>query len=86
MDNLFVFTGWNIAKDMNGKVVTYVEISSKEFFNMIDEFKIHAKQIGKEIKIEKIEDDNFVYVNYVLDEYLIGFGCFVLFEDFIEVI
>lgn len=86
MDNLFVFTGWNIAKEFNGEIVAYVEISSKEFFNMIDEYKIIAKRIGKEIKIDKIEEDNFVYVNYVLDDYLIGFGCFVLFEDFIEVI
>mgnify|MGYP007104061474 CR=1 FL=1 len=80
-DHFYSFCGWFVPKIFESEIVTYIEVSKTEFFNMLDEFKIVAKRIDKVIQTEKIKDDNFIHVNYVLDDYLIGSAEFVLIDD-----
>lgn len=80
-EHLYSFCGWFVPKIFNSEIVTYVEVNKTEFYNMLDEFRIISKRINKVIEIERIKDDNFLHVNYVLDDYLIGSAEFVLIDD-----
>ena len=81
MDDLYVFCSWFLAVHKNNEIITYFEVSKKEFVNVIDECYIFAKSKSLTLHVRKFRENEWLHMDFLLDDYLIGYAEYNLLDD-----
>lgn len=82
-NDLYSFVGWFICvRAKNEKIITYVQVNKNDFLHVIDEAKVFCKKLSTVINCRLVKDRDWVHMDYLVDDFLIGYAEFMKFDDF----